>query len=88
VRLSALPHDPGHVTYRERVKPHQTVIVFLDGVRQVGGTVLTADEEAGELLRVKLENGRLVRDGDEVATELVRGHVQVFIVLRGPAGVM
>lgn len=72
MRISVDEKDPGFANFRG----HATK-VLLDGVEV--HDCITADEEAGECLCYKDdENGKPVLDGDEIATEIRRGKVQII----------
>ena len=65
--------DAGYKNYRAGKNGWQ---VLLDG--EIVERVFTADTDLGEVVRSKVDaDGRLVREGDEFATETLRGTVEV-----------
>jgi hypothetical protein len=76
VRISVIESDPG---YSPGVALYGRV--YLDGVEQFAA--LTADDVAGEVLRMKVSPagvGRLeIDDNGEVVTELVKGRVTIVL---------
>lgn len=73
MRVSVLPDDPGYGPQAITCK------VFLDGVRI--DHAQTADEELGEILALKMRDGRVVEspaDG-RIETEILRGRVRIEI---------
>lgn len=77
MRISVEENDPGFRRFLE-VNARYAIGVTLDGVEQ--SKVLTADESAGEVKRCATDcDGRLVLDGDEVATETLMGFVKIHL---------
>ena len=65
---------PEHLTRENTFDAGLRVRVFLDGVEQ--WHVFEAHTSEGWLIRAKLnENGRIYADGENVATELLKGVV-------------
>jgi hypothetical protein len=72
MRISADAHDPGFEAYCR----NRRVVVLLDGDPQ--RYVVTADEEAGLIVRYRLdEHGRPVSDGERLVKDVVLGRVEV-----------
>jgi hypothetical protein len=86
MRISIDPKDVGYEPYQAIYKSRRRVSVFLDGEMQPG-TVVTADQEAGFVLRYvthRAGNGILVKVWDPARpgvclTEEVRGHVELVV---------
>jgi hypothetical protein len=72
MRISADEHDPGYEAYCR----NRNVVVLLDGDPQ--RFAVTADEEAGVLVRYRLDDrGRPVFDGERLVRDVVLGRVEV-----------
>lgn len=72
MRISADPHDPGYEAFCR----NRRVVVLLDGDPQ--RFVVTADEEAGVIVRYRLDEcGRPVFDDERLVKDVVLGRVEV-----------
>ena len=74
MRISADSKDVGYLPGERQ----RGVRVILNGTELSG--VVTADEEQGYVLRVRCDGkGRIMADGDVVATEELRGTVEIIL---------
>lgn len=73
MRVSVEKTDPGYCQNGNNVR------IFLDDV-ELKGVVIMADEEKGEILRyARDEDGRVFLKGHVLATEFVRGKVEIVV---------
>jgi len=81
MRISANSDDIGYQAYMQSLADRKTVTVRLDGVEQ--SVCITADEEAGSLVRCVLDaQGRAQidpNDKESIWVETVHGKVEVTI---------
>jgi len=77
-RVSSDQRDRGSRNFCDLQVAGYTIRVMLDGVEQKDCDI--ADPIEGFVRRCKLDNrGMIYADGDEIATETISGHVQIFL---------
>lgn len=78
MRISVDEKDAGWLAHERLLSERKHIAILLDGAQQRG--VITADEEAGEILRVARDtDGYIIAEGDNAKTEIVRGDVMVVV---------